>query len=47
LYQNYSNLKAEIEKLEQMKNSYLSNQNTNCQQLLPLGLPKYYYEYLL
>jgi len=47
LYQNYSNLKAEIEKLEQMKNSYLSNQNTNYQQLLPLGLPKHYYEYLL
>ena len=44
LYQTHSNLKNEIEKLEQMKNSYLSNQNTNYQQLLPLGLPKHYYE---
>ena len=36
-----SNLKAEI---EQMKNNYLLNQNTNRQQLLPLGLPEYYYK---
>jgi hypothetical protein len=45
LNQDLSNLKAEIEKLKIMKNNYLLNQNTNYQQLLPLGLPKYYYEY--
>lgn len=43
LNQTYSNLKTEIEKMKQMKNNYLSNQNTNYQQLLPLGpLPRYY-----
>ena len=42
-----SNLKAEIEKLKQMKNNYSLNQNTNYQPLLPLGLPKYYYEKLV
>jgi uncharacterized protein YerC len=47
LKQIISNLKAEIEKLKQMKNNYSLNQNTNYQpQLLPLGLPKYYYEQL-
>jgi transposase len=46
LYQIHSNLKAEIEKKEQMKNNYSLNQNTNYQKLLPLGLPKYYYEEL-
>ena len=41
LYQTHSNLKAEIEKLKQMKNNYSLNQNTNYQPLLPLGpLPK-------
>jgi hypothetical protein len=43
LNQNYSNLKAEIEKLTQMKNNYSIKKNNNYQQLLPLGLPKYYY----
>ena len=44
LNQIYSNLKDEIEKLKQMKNNYLLNQNTNYQPLLPLGpLPRYYY----
>jgi hypothetical protein len=37
-----SNLKAEI---EQMKNNYLLNQNTNYLPLLPLGLPEHYYRY--
>jgi DNA-binding Lrp family transcriptional regulator len=47
LNQILSNLKTEIEKLKQTKNNYLLNQNTNYQpQLLPLGLPKYYYEQL-
>jgi hypothetical protein len=48
LYQIHSNLKAEVEKMKQMKNNYLLNkQNTNYHQpLLPLGLPKYYYEQL-
>ena len=46
LYQIHSNLKTEIEKKEQMKNNYSLNQNTNYQKLLPLGLPKYYYEEL-
>ena len=40
-------LRTEIEKLKQIKNNYLINRNTNYQQLLPLGLPKYCYEYLL
>jgi hypothetical protein len=44
LNQTYSNLINEIERLKQIKNSYLSNQDNNYQQLLPLGLPKYYYE---
>jgi hypothetical protein len=35
------NLRAEIERLKQMKN----NQNTNYQPLLPLGLPKHCYRY--
>ena len=48
LNQIISNLNAEIESLKQMKNNYSLNQNTNYQpQLLPLGLPKYYYEQLL
>jgi transposase len=47
LNQYHSNLKAEIEKLEQIKNSYALNQNTNYKPLLPLGLPKYYYEKLV
>ena len=43
LYQTHENLKAEIEKMKQMKNNYLSNQNTNYQQVPPLGpLPRYY-----
>jgi hypothetical protein len=47
LNQTFSNLKAEIEKLKQTKNNYSLNQNTNyLPQLLPLGLPKYYYERL-
>jgi hypothetical protein len=41
LYQTRSNLVIEI---EQMKDNYLLNQNTNRQQVLPLGLPKYCYE---
>jgi hypothetical protein len=46
LNQTYSNLKAEIEGLKQTKNNYLLNQNTNyLPQLLPLGLPEYYYRY--
>ena len=39
-------LRGEIEKLKQTKNNYSLNQNTN-KQILPLGLPKYYYEQLL
>ena len=47
LYQIHSNLKAEIEELKQTKNNYSLNKNTNyLPQLLPLGLPKYYYEQL-
>jgi hypothetical protein len=47
LYQIHSNLKTEIEGLKQTKNNYLLNKNTNyLPQLLPLGLPKYYYEQL-
>ena len=39
-------LRAEIERLKQINNNYLLNQHTNnYQPLLPLGLPKYYYEY--
>ncbi len=45
LYQTHSNLKAEIEKLKQMKNNYSLNQNTNYRLLLPLGLPEHYYRY--
>jgi hypothetical protein len=44
LNQTHSNLKAEIEGLKQMKNNYSLNKNTNYLPLLPLGLPKYYYE---
>jgi len=46
LNQMVSNLKAEIEGLKQTKNNYFSlNKNTNyLPQLLPLGLPTYYYE---
>jgi uncharacterized protein YerC len=47
LNQMVSNLKTEIEKLKQIKNNYSINQNTNSQPLLPLGLSKSYYEYLL
>ena len=46
LYQTHSNLNVEIEELKQIKNNYLLNLNTNRQQLLPLGLPKYCYEQL-
>ncbi len=44
LYQIHSNLKIQIEKMKQMKNNYsLNKQNTNYQQLPPLGpLPRYY-----
>ena len=44
LNQNYSNLKAEIEKLKQNKNNYSLNQNyMRNYQLPPLGpLPRYY-----
>ena len=46
LNQTYSNLKVEIDKLQQTKNNYSLNQNTNyLPQLLPLGLPEYYYRY--
>jgi len=46
LNQIYSNLKTEIEKLKQTKNNYSLNQNINYQpELLPLGLPEYYYRY--
>jgi len=46
LYQTFSNLKAEIEKLKQTKNNYSLNQNNNyLPQLLPLGLPEYCYRY--
>jgi hypothetical protein len=45
LNQTYSNLKAEIEGLKQTKNNYILNKSTNyLPQLLPLGLPTYYYE---
>jgi len=48
LYQIHSNLKIEIEKLTQTKNNYSLNKNTNyLPQLLPLGLPAYYYRYQL
>jgi hypothetical protein len=42
-----SEIKNEIERLKQIKNNYSLNQNTNYQPILPLGLPKYYYESLL
>jgi hypothetical protein len=46
LNQIHANLKAEIEQLKQTKNNYSLNQNTNYQpELLPLGLPEYYYSY--
>lgn len=46
LSQTYSNLKIEVEKMEQKKNKYSLNQNTNYQPLLlPLGLPESYYQY--
>jgi hypothetical protein len=46
LYQIRSNLKSEIEDLTQTKNNYLLNKNTNyLPQILPLGLPEYYYGY--
>jgi hypothetical protein len=39
-------LRTEIEKLKQMKNNYLLNQNTiGYKPLLPLGLPKHHYHY--
>ena len=47
LNQTILNLKGEIEKLKQTKNNYSLNQKTNYRPLLPLGLPKYYYESLL
>ena len=42
---NIVNLRAELEELKQIKNNHSLNQNTNRQQLLPLGLPEYYYRY--
>ena len=39
------NLRAEINRLEQMKNNYLLNQHTNYKSLPPLGLPEHYYRY--
>ena len=43
LNQMISNLKGEIEKLNQTKNNYSLNQKTNYQQPVPLGpLPRYY-----
>ena len=45
LNQTIINLKAEIEKMNQHKNNYSLNQNTNYQPLLPLGLPEHYYRY--
>ena len=45
LYQTHSNLKIEINRLEQTKNNYSFNQNTSYQQLLPLGLPEHCYSY--
>ncbi|HZL23433.1 MAG TPA: hypothetical protein VFC05_08910, partial [Nitrososphaeraceae archaeon] len=48
LYQIRSNLKTEIEELTNTKNNYLLHKNTNyLPQILPLGLPPYYYEQLL
>src|SRR5215211_2373347 len=44
LNQTTLNLNGEIEKLHRTRNNYSLNQNTNYQPLLPLGLPKYYYE---
>ena len=45
LNQTIFNLKGEIEKLNQTKNDYSLNQNTNYQPLLPLGLPEHYYRH--
>ena len=39
------NLRAEIERLKQMKNNYLLNRNTNSLPLSSLGLPQHYYHY--
>ncbi len=45
LNKTYSNLKIEINNLEQTKNNYSLNQDTNYKPLLPLGLPGHYYRY--
>jgi DNA-binding Lrp family transcriptional regulator len=39
------NLRAEIERLKQIKNNYSLNQNTNYKPLLPLGRPEHHYRY--
>jgi hypothetical protein len=43
LNQIISNLKTEIDGLNQMKNTYSLNQHNNYKQMLPLGLPGHYY----
>lgn len=40
------NLRAELKSLEQVQNNYMFTKNTNRQQILPLGLPRYCYEQL-
>lgn len=45
LNQTHSNLKAEIESLQKIKNHYSLTQHTNYKPLLPLGLPEHYYRY--
>ena len=39
------NLRKEITKLQQIKHNNSIKQNANYPQILPLGLPKYYYNY--
>ena len=43
--QDVINLRTELKRLEQMKNNYLLNQNTNYLPLPPLGIPEHYYSY--
>ena len=45
LNQTHSNLKAEIEILQKIKNHYSLTQHTNYKPLLPLGLAEHYYHY--
>jgi hypothetical protein len=47
LNQTHSNLKAEIESLQKIKNHYFLIQHTNYKPLLPLGLPEHYYSFLI